>query len=184
MDMLGIAAQPTDYGRIMEYRRVRIAGGCYFFTVALADRKSDLLLKNINLLRAAVREAKTNHPFTINAMVVLPDHIHAVWTLPESDDDYSKRWMLIKRRFSMSLPKTEMINSTRLHKRERGIWQRRFWEHAIRDEKDFLNHINYIHQNPVKHGYVNNAEDWPYSSLQKFLKTNDASTQRILNFNL
>lgn len=143
----------------MEYRRVRIAGGCYFFTVALANRQSDLLIRNIDLLRSAVKEVIAQHPFKINAMVVLPDHIHAIWTLPEGDDNYSMRWMLIKRRFSLSLPKTEMISSSRLYKRERGIWQRRFWEHAIRDESDFLNHMTYIHLNPVKHGYVNNAED-------------------------
>lgn len=155
----------------MEYRRVRIAGGCYFFTVALANRQSDLLIRNIDLLRSAVKEVIAQHPFKINAMVVLPDHIHAIWTLPEGDDNYSMRWMLIKRRFSLSLPKTEMISSSRLYKRERGIWQRRFWEHAIRDESDFLNHMTYIHLNPVKHGYVNNAEDWPHSSIHRLVNT-------------
>jgi len=148
----------------MRYRRVRVEGGCYFFTVALADRKSNLLVTNINLLRAAV---KTSHPFTIDSMVVLPDHIHALWTLPQGDDDYSMRWMLIKRHFSMSLPKTENIKMTRLRKRERGIWQRRFWEHTIRDERDFYNHIEYIHHNPVKHGYVSNALNWPYSTIHR-----------------
>jgi putative transposase len=137
--------------------------------VALADRKSDLLVAQIDLLRQAIKTTKAAHPFTINAMVVLPDHIHALWTLPEGDSDYSVRWMLIKRHFSMALPKIEDIKITRLRKRERGIWQRRFWEHLIRDEQDFLNHAEYIHQNPVKHGYVNNAQDWPYSSIHKHL---------------
>jgi putative transposase len=154
---------------IMKYRRVRIEGGCYFFTVALADRKSDLLVANINALRAAVKMAKANHPFTIDAMVVLPDHLHALWTLPQGDCNYSMRWMLIKRYFSMSLPKTENIKMTRAYKRERGIWQRRFWEHTIRDERDFYNHIEYIHNNPVKHGYVSNAKDWPYSSIHQYV---------------
>jgi putative transposase len=159
---------PTYREWIMKYRRVRIEGGCYFFTVALADRKSDLLVANIDALRAAVRAVKASHSFTIDAMVVLPDHIHALWTLPQGDDNYSMRWMLIKRHFSMSLPKTENIKMTRLNKRERGIWQRRFWEHTIRDERDFYNHIEYIHHNPVKHGYVSNSQDWPYSSIHQF----------------
>lgn len=161
-----MAAQPTE--GTVEYRRVRVAGGCYFFTVALADRKSDLLIAHIDLLRTAVKTVKDQHPFTIDAMVVLPEHLHCLWTLPEGDDNYSARWMLIKRHFSMSLPKTENIKMTRLRKRERGIWQRRFWEHTIRDEQDFYNHIEYIHNNPVKHGYVSNAKDWPYSSIHTF----------------
>lgn len=152
----------------MEYRRARVEGGCYFFTVALADRRSDLLVTQIDLLRQAIKTTKAARPFTINAMVVLPDHIHALWTLPEGDCDYSTRWMLIKRYFSMALPKIEDIKMARLRKRERGIWQRRFWEHLIRDEKDYLHHIEYIHQNPVKHGYVNDAKQWPYSSVYKF----------------
>lgn len=151
----------------MEYRRVRIAGGCYFFTLALVDRNSDLLIAHIDLLREAIKTTKERHPFIINAMVILPDHLHALLTLPENDYDYSKRWMLIKRHFSLALHKTETIKATRQRKRERGIWQRRFWEHAIRDERDLLNHMEYIHQNPVKHGYVTNAQDWPYSSIHR-----------------
>ncbi|HRH78446.1 MAG TPA: transposase [Cellvibrionaceae bacterium] len=141
----------------MEYRRARVAGGCYFFTVALADRSRVLLVAHINELRAAFKTVKTLHPFTINAMVVLPEH----------DDNYSARWMLIKRHFSLNIPKTETIKSTRIRKRERGIWQRRFWEHRIRDERDFNNHIEYIHNNPIKHNYVTHAQDWPYSSIHK-----------------
>jgi putative transposase len=151
----------------MEYRRAYVKGGCYFFTVNLADRKSDLLVKHIGLLREAVKAVKKNHAFTINAMVVLPDHLHCIWTLPEHDCNYSMRWMLIKRYFSLEISKTENINQARLKKRERGIWQRRFWEHVIRDERDYLNHIEYIHINPIKHGYVKDATDWPYSSIHK-----------------
>jgi putative transposase len=98
-------------------------------------------------------------------MVVLPEHLHALWTLPQDDHDYSKRWMLIKRHFSLNLPKIETIKVTRKKKRVAGMWQRRFWEHTIRNDQDFLNHIEYIHQNPVKHGYVTDAKDWPYSSI-------------------
>lgn len=149
----------------MDYRRTYVEGGCYFFTLALADRNSDLLVRNIDLLRKAVKTVKTNHPFTIDAIVILPDHLHCILTLPEDDCNYSIRWMLIKRYFSLELTKNEYISPVRLKKRERGIWQRRFWEHVIRDEQDYLNHIEYIHTNPIKHGYVEHALDWPYSSV-------------------
>ncbi len=152
----------------MQYRRVYVEGGCYFFTLALADRKSDLLVQNINHLRAAFKTVKQNHPFEIDAIVVLPDHLHCLWTLPRNDFDYSMRWSLIKAHFSRRITKTELIKSSRIKRGERGIWQRRFWEHTIRDEKDFYNHIEYIHHNPVKHGYVSNAKDWPYSSIHQF----------------
>lgn len=152
----------------MDYRRAYVNGGCYFFTVALANRKGNLLVQHINALQAAFKYVKEPHPFTIDAIVILPDHLHCIWTLPEKDSDYSKRWSLIKMHFSKKLPKTEHINASRRKKGERGIWQRRYWEHCIRNEQDYVNHIEYIHQNPVKHGYVNNARDWPYSSFHKF----------------
>lgn len=151
----------------MDYRRAYVKGGCYFFTVALANRKTDLLVQHIDLLRNAFKYVKERHPFTINAMVVLPDHLHCIWTLPEGDCDYAKRWGLIKIYFSKQIPKTERTNKSRENKGERGIWQRRFWEHVIRDERDYLNHIEYIHINPIKHGYVENAIDWPWSSVHK-----------------
>ncbi|MFO1367422.1 MAG: hypothetical protein U1F46_00385 [Marinagarivorans sp.] len=110
----------------MEYRRARIKGGCYFFTVALANPSRDLLVAHINELRSAFNALKILHPFTINAMVVLPEHLHCLWTLPMHDDNYSARWMLIKRHFSLNIPKNETIKPTRIRKRERGIWQRRF----------------------------------------------------------
>jgi putative transposase len=153
----------------MQYRRVYVKGGCYFFTVTLADRRNDLLIRHIDLLRECVADVKRRHPFEINAMVILPDHLHALWTLPKDDCDYSKRWTLIKSYFSRQLPKDEHINKSRYQKGERGIWQRRFWEHLIRDEEDYKNHVEYIHNNPVKHGYVNDAKDWPYSSIHKFM---------------
>jgi putative transposase len=154
-------------GGFMDYRRTYVDGGCYFFTVALANREGDLLVQHIETLRAAFRYVKERHPFKIDAMVVLPDHLHCIWTLPEGDCDYAKRWALIKIYFSKKIPKTELVNTSRIKKGERGVWQRRFWEHVIRDERDFLNHMEYIHINPIKHGYVLNAIDWPYSSIHK-----------------
>ena len=116
------------------------------------------------------KKVKHKHPYVVDAMVVLPDHLHAIWTLPKSDHDYSTRWSLIKSAFSRGLHKKERVSESRIHKRERGIWQRRFWEHQIRDEEDFANHINYIHYNPVKHEHVTRTIDWPYSSFHKHVK--------------
>ena len=154
----------------MYYRRTHIPGVSYFFTVNLADRKSSLLTDNVGVLRDVIRKVKQEHPFKIEAMVVLPEHLHAVWRLPEGDSDYSKRWMLVKSGFSRALPKTEHIRMTRIKKRERGIWQRRYWEHMIRDELDWERHVNYIHYNPVKHGWVEHVIDWPYSSFHRYVR--------------
>ena len=109
------------------------------------------------------------HPFTIDAIVVLPEHLHALWTLPEDDNDYATRWMLIKTAFSRQIPKGEYRTASRKKKGERGIWQRRYWEHLIRDERDYKHHVEYIHYNPVKHGYVNCPSDWEYSSIHRFI---------------
>ncbi|MGE0700326.1 MAG: transposase [Hyphomicrobiaceae bacterium] len=149
------------------YRRVRVPGGCYFFTVNLLDRNSRLLVEHIESLRAAVRETRSRFPFQIDAMVILPDHLHAIWTLPEGDADFSVRWRWIKIRFARAITATEPIDAVRAARGERGIWQRRFWEHAIRDDRDFANHVGYCWFNPVKHGLVQNIEDWPYSSFHR-----------------
>lgn len=149
----------------MRYRRSNNPGATYFFTVNLADRKSNLLTAQIDVLRSAVRKIRQSHPFEIIAMVVLPDHLHAIWRLPEGDANYPLRWNLIKGAFSREIPKTEEILRSRQMKRERGIWQRRYWEHQIRDDDDLAQHVAYIHFNPVKHGYVKRAVDWPYSSI-------------------
>jgi len=117
----------------MQYRRSDIKGATYFFTVNLANRKIALLVDEFEKLRLAMNKVKTHHPFILDAFVVLPDHLHAIWTLPENDNDFAKRWMLIKAGFSRQLPKNEIINKSRLKKGERGIWQRRYWEHLIRD---------------------------------------------------
>jgi putative transposase len=152
------------------YRRARVTGATYFFTAALAERAFATLVGNIALLRNAVRATRRGHPFRIDAMVVLPDHLHAVWTLPEDDFDFPTRWRLIKSRFSHAIPRGERIRPSRAMKRERGIWQRRYWEHLIRDEADFRNHVDYCHFNPVKHGVVARVADWPYSTFHRYVR--------------
>jgi len=149
------------------YRRNYIQGGYYFFTVVLNDRKSDLLIKYINELRAAFSEVKRRHPFEIIAIVVLPEHLHCILALPEGDDDFSLRLRQIKANFSRKLPKIERISASRKKKQERGIWQRRFWEHSIRDDADLKRHMDYIYFNPVKHGWVKRVMDWEYSSFHR-----------------
>ena len=153
-----------------DYRRNRIAGGTYFFTVNLYDRHSRLLVDKIDILRDAVRNARSRRPFHIDAWVVLPEHMHCLWTLPEGDHDFSVRWQAIKTGFSRQIPPGELRSASRHEKAERGIWQRRFWEHTIRDERDYTAHMDYIHFNPVKHGLVGNVSDWPYSSFHRMVR--------------
>jgi REP-associated tyrosine transposase len=153
------------------YRRFRIPGGCYFFTVNLLERRKTLLVDHIDLLRDSVRACQHQHRFHIDAWVVLPEHMHCIWTLPEGDDDFSKRWKLIKTHFYKGLPITERRSKIRQKRGERGIWQRRFWEHAIRDERDYERHMDYLHFNPVKHGWAKQVIDWPYSSFHRYLKS-------------
>lgn len=117
------------------YRRNFVTGGTFFFTVNLAERRLRLLTENIDLLRRAFRHARARHPFSTEAIVVLPDHLHAIWTLPDDDGDFAVRWRLIKSTFSRSLPFGERVSASRVSKGERGVWQRRYWEHTIRDEK-------------------------------------------------
>lgn len=154
----------------MRYRRSRTAGGTYFFTVNLADRRSDILVRYIDELRAVVNAVKARHPFVLLAMVVLPEHLHAIWRLPPGGADYPLRWSLIKAGFSMRMNKGEIIPVSRQGKRERGVWQRRYWEHQIRDQDDMLRHVEYIHYNPVKHGWVTRAADWPHSTLHGYIE--------------
>jgi putative transposase len=155
---------------VANYRRNFIPGGSYFFTVNLADRGSRMLIERINLLREAFRHVRARHPFTLDAIVVLPDHLHAIWTLPPGDADYSTRWRLIKAVFSRGIEPNDRRSASREAKHERGIWQRRYWEHTLRDEIDFERHCNYIHFNPVKHGHASTAREWPYSSFQRFVR--------------
>lgn len=155
----------------MKYRRADTKGASYFFTVNLANRKNTLLVDNVDVLRESIRLVMQRHPFTIDAMVIMPEHLHAIITLPEGDNEYAKRWSLIKSNFSRQIPKTEHVSASRASKNERGIWQRRYWEHLIRDDRDFETHVNYIHYNPVKHGYVQQAADWPYSSIHRYIRS-------------
>ena len=153
-----------------DYRRYRIPGGCYFFTVNLHQRDgNELLIREIDRLRDTVRRVRQLRPFHIDGWVVLPDHMHCIWTLPPDDDDFSSRWRAIKAIFSRNLSHTERRSKVRMARGERGIWQRRFWEHAIRDDRDYSAHMDYIHFNPVKHGHVNRVVDWPYSTFMQWV---------------
>ncbi len=197
------------------YRRPAVTGNPIFFTVCLADRSSDLLVREVAQLRLAVREAMAERPFVIDAWVVLPDHLHAVWTLPAGDRDFGTRWGAIKSRFSRSVlraagwpgrrmgfhpidrPVGEEVTvapgadgatmgydpilreaersgvrrtPSKVAKGDAGIWQRRFWEHHIRDERDYDNHVRYCLRNPVKHGLVSRAVDWPHSSIHRDIR--------------
>ncbi|WP_337287740.1 transposase [Candidatus Methylomirabilis sp.] len=153
-----------------DYRRLRVAGGTYLFTVNLLERRLDTLVRHIGALREAVRVTRRERPFQIDAWVVLPDHMHCVWTLPPGDSDFSNRWKAIKIRFVQALPRTERRSTVRVAKGERGIWQRRFWEHLIRNEADYARHVDYVHWNPMKHGLVQRLMDWPYSSFHRYVR--------------
>lgn len=150
------------------YRRYRVPCGCYFFTVNLLERKKTLLIDEIDLLRESVRVCKRKRPFHIDAWVVLPEHMHCIWTLPEGDDDFANRWKMIKTHFSKGIPTEERRSKIRIKRGERGIWQRRYWEHWIRDDRDYEKHMDYIHFNPVKHGWVDKVIDWPFSSFHRY----------------
>jgi putative transposase len=152
------------------YRRANIDGGLFFFTVTLADRSSDLLVRQIERLRAVYASVHERHPFETVAICILHDHIHAVWSLPPGDADFPLRWSLIKSGFSRGLAGHGLRSKSQIVKREKGICQRRYWEHAIRNAADLERHVDYIHYNPVKHGYVARASDWPHSSLHRYIK--------------
>lgn len=146
------------------YIRPKATAQSIFFTVALAARGDDLLLREIERLRQAVRVTRAERPFVIEAWVVLPDHLHAIWTLPDGDGDYATRWRLIKSRFSAGLPKGP-LRASHISRQERGIWQRRFWEHHMRNPEDHAAHMQFCWTDPVKHGLVEEPADWAYSSF-------------------
>lgn len=152
------------------YRRSQQKGGTYFFTVALANRKSNLLIEHIEHFKQAYRQVWQDYPFESVAICVLPDHIHAIWSLPCDDCNYSLRWQLLKRYFSRHFDNCQIRSNSKMKHREKGIWQRRFWEHAIRNEQDLQQHMDYVHFNPVKHGYVKRVCDWQYSSFHRFVR--------------
>jgi putative transposase len=154
---------------MVRYRRNFIPGGTYFFTVTLADRSSVALVDHIDALRGAFRAARRERPLAIDAVVVLPDHLHAILTLPTNDADFPGRWRRIKGHFSQDL----IDAAVGLNRRPNGdlaLWQRRYWEHTIRDENDFTRHADYIHFNPVKHGIVSRVYDWPHSSFHRYVR--------------
>ncbi len=154
---------------MVNYRRNRAAGGTYFFTVNLEDCRSTLLVDHVSTLLRSIFNVKRHHPFVIEAMVIMPDHFHAVWTLPPGDSDYIRRLQLLKAQFTKHLLSAGiLINRNR--RGEYDLWQKRFWEHTIRDDFDFEAHVNYVHINPVKHGYVKRANDWPYSTIHQYVE--------------
>ena len=151
------------------YQRAHVPGGTFFFTVAIADRADDLLVREIDRLRCAYRSVGERYPFETLAICILPDHLHAMWSLPEGDADFSSRWSLIKAGFSRGLTSPMARSARQLSKREKGLWQRRYWEHVIRDERDYERHLDYIHFNPVKHRLVSRVCDWPHSSFHQYV---------------
>ena len=157
------------------YRRVKSDGGTFFFTVVTYRRQKFLTRSDCRrALRNAITEVKQDHPFHIDAWVLLSDHMHCIWTMQKNDADFSKRWGLIKAGFSKQvkdlLHREALMSPSKRKHRESSIWQRRFWEHAIRDDEDFARHVDYIHYNPVKHGYVDRVCDWPYSTFHRYVR--------------
>lgn len=157
-----------------EYRREYIPGGLYFFTVNTYKKQPVLVEDGIrNALRDGINLARQSHPFSIDAWVLLPDHLHCIWRLPEEDGNFSLRWSIIKRHVT-KYSETQRHHSirrsvSRKNRNEGSLWQRRFWEHQIRDEADYRKHIDYIHWNPIKHGYVKQLKDWPYSTFHRYV---------------
>jgi putative transposase len=154
---------------MVNYRRNVLPGGTFFFTVTLADRRSSALVEQIELLRQAFVAARAERPFEIDAIVILPDHLHAIFTLPDGDPDFAGRWRRIKGHFSSSLLQAR-LPLKRSRNGELALWQRRYWEHTIRDERDFARHVDYIHFNPVKHGLVRRVRDWEHSSFHRYVR--------------
>ena len=154
---------------MVRYRRNFVPGGTYFFTVTLTDRTSSILVQHVDALRLAFRVARQERPFTIDAIVILPEHLHAIWTLPSDDSDFSSRWRRIKAHFTHQLVTTG-VPVLRHRNGEYNLWQSRFWEHTIRNETDFERHVDYVHFNPVKHKLVAQVRDWPHSSFHIHLR--------------
>jgi putative transposase len=155
------------------YRRAYRPGGTFFFTLVTYGR-APFLCEELarTMLHEAIAACGRNHPFAIDAMVLLPDHLHTIWTLPDNDADFSTRFAVLKKGFTerwISGGGCEgRISGSRQRNRRRGVWQRRFWEHAIRDQNDYNNHVNYIHYNPVKHGHSACPHTWPYSTFRRW----------------
>jgi putative transposase len=157
----------------MQYRRAFIPGGSFFFTLVTQGRKSIFATAEaVEVLRDAFRSVRKSRPFKIDAIVVMPDHLHCIWTLPPSDADFSTRWRLIKTGFTKHCDPAlrPAPGRARKAKQEQAVWQHRYWEHLLRDETDFAHHIDYIHYNPVKHGLTVSPMDWPYSSFRRYVE--------------
>ncbi len=154
---------------MVRYRRNVVPGGTYFFTVTLGDRTSSVLVDHIGALRTAFRIARHERPFTIEAIVILPEHLHAIWTLPSGDSDFSGRWKRIKAHVTHRLV-ADGVPVERHRNGEFSLWQRRYWEHTIRNEADFERHVDYVHFNPVRHKLVSRAVEWPYSSFHAYVR--------------
>lgn len=158
-----------------EYRRIDAPGATIFFTV-VTDRRRPILASPlaVDLLRTAFRQTIERDPFTIDAIVVLSDDVHAIWTLPQSDGRFARRWSAIKAGFTRAFLAAGGREAARSRSRcargERGVWQRRFWDHVIRDDDDFGGHVDYIHYNPVKHGLVRCPHTWAYSSFHRHVR--------------
>ena len=157
------------------YRRANQAGATYFFTVVTYQRRTFLCNDDVLLaLRCAIDKTRAQYPFTIDAWVILPDHMHTIWTLPPDDADFAIRWQLIKRYVTLAcgaaLHRPNLMTPSKIKHRESTLWQRRYWEHQIRDDEDYAKHMDYVHFNPVKHGLVQSAVDWPHSSFHRYMK--------------
>lgn len=176
------------------YRRASTSNASYFFTVVTYRRQPILCDEAIrNALRAAIEKVRAMRPFVIDAWVLLPDHLHCIWTLPEGDADFSTRWMMIKRAVSLACrehyKRMDKMTASKSKHRESTIWQRRFWEHQIRNEDDFARHTDYIHFNPVKHGHVRHVADWPYSTFHRYVRDglyppdwSDGANRKVLEY--
>ena len=167
------------------YRRSYQPGGYYFFTVVTPERRGFLTSELAReCLRNAWKKVRINYPFQLIAFCLLPDHIHCIWQLPEKDSDYSRRWAALKASFSKAYIEKGGIegqqNRSRNSKGEKAIWQRRFWEHLIRDEEDLKKHIDYIHYNPLKHGLVDNIDDWRWSTYSRYCRDGYYNNNRLL----
>lgn len=159
---------------LSDYRRVYSGGNTYFFTLVMHRRQTILCNDDMRIaLRDAIVTTRKIHPFKIDAWVLMPDHLHCIWTLPEGDANFTTRWGMIKRfvtkQCSEKYQRDDWLNKSRIKRRESTLWQRRFWEHQIRDDVDFQRHFDYIHFNPVKHGYVGAVKDWEYSSFHRYV---------------
>jgi REP-associated tyrosine transposase len=183
--MVGLedSAHPTTFHQkradpMPQYRRCYVPGGMYFFT-AVTHKRRPILTTPLGrkLLRAAFVATQAKRPFNVFAIVLLPDHLHCIWCLPEGDSNYSIRWASIKEAFTRAFldqgGKEGPVSASRIRHRERGVWQRRFWEHVIQNEDELIRCVDYIHWNPVKHGLVSRVRDYPWSSFHHFVKSGD-----------